>query len=168
MVSSQFGLQCRYLNAGVLYRRASWRRRRFENGLIVKHWAFSTEAAAPNESGHTQIDGPTEAKLSADTAKNKSVIRKYYETVHIAGDHSKIPHYVAADQVRHEPGVRDGLAPFERDLKELTKNRTIDEIKFLLGQRDFVFIAAWRPSVSESDQTWLIAVYRWHAPARTC
>jgi len=115
---------------------------RFEDGLIVEHWAFSTEAVPPNESGHTQIDGPTEAKLSADTEKNKSVIREYYHTVHIAGDHSKIPHYVAADQVRHEPGVRDGLAPFLRDLKEITKNRTIDEIKFLFGQGDFVFIAA--------------------------
>jgi predicted SnoaL-like aldol condensation-catalyzing enzyme len=70
------------------------------------------------------------------------VIREYYETVHIAGDHSKIPHYVAADQVRHERGVRDGLAAFEPDLEELTKNRTIDEIRFLFGQGDFVFIAA--------------------------
>jgi hypothetical protein len=64
------------------------------------------------------------------------VIREYYETVHIAGDHSKIPHYVAADQVRHERGVRDGLAAFEPDLEELTKNRTIDEIRFLFGQGD--------------------------------
>jgi predicted SnoaL-like aldol condensation-catalyzing enzyme len=115
---------------------------RFEHGLIVEHWAFSTEAAPPNESGHTQIDGPTEAKLSEDTDKNKSVIRKYYETVHIAGGHSKIPLYVAADQVRHEPGVRDGLAAFLRDLEVITQHRTIDEIKFVLGQGDFVFVAA--------------------------
>lgn len=115
---------------------------RFEDGLIVEHWAFSTESAPPNKSGHTQTDGPMEAKLSANTEKNKSVIWECYETVHIAGDHGKIPDYVAADQVLHEPGVRDGLAAFQSDLKELTKNRTIDEIKFLFGQGDLVFIAA--------------------------
>jgi len=100
---------------------------RFEDGLILEHWAFSAEAAPPNKSGHTQMDGPTEAKLSEDTEKNKSLIRDYYETVHIAGDHSKIPHYVAANQVRHEPGVRDGLEAFLRDLDVITQHRTIDE-----------------------------------------
>lgn len=115
---------------------------RFEDGLIVEHWVFSEKAASPNESGHTQTDGPTEAKHLADTEKNKSLIRDYYETVHISGDHSKIPQYVAAHQVRHEPGVRDGLAAFQRDLEVITKNRTIDEIRFVFGQGDFVFVAA--------------------------
>jgi predicted SnoaL-like aldol condensation-catalyzing enzyme len=40
---------------------------RFEDGMIVEHWVFSTKAARPNESGHTQSDGPTEAKLDQDT-----------------------------------------------------------------------------------------------------
>lgn len=115
---------------------------RFEEGLIVEHWLFSAEAAPPNQSGHTQTDGPTQANLSADTEKNKSIIREYYETVHICGDHSKIPQYVAEDQLRHEPGVRDGLAPFLRDVELLMQTRTIDELKFVLGQGDFVFIAA--------------------------
>ena len=44
--------------------------------------------------------------------------------------------------IRHEPGVRDGVANFLSDLHRLIKNRTIDEIKFVLGQGDFVFIAA--------------------------
>jgi hypothetical protein len=44
--------------------------------------------------------------------------------------------------IRHEPGVRDGVAAFKRDLEELVKHRSIDEIKFVLGQGDFVFIAA--------------------------
>jgi len=64
---------------------------RFEDGLIVEHWVFSEKAAPPNQSGHTQTDGPTQAKLSEDTEKNKSIVRDYYENVHISGDHSKIP-----------------------------------------------------------------------------
>jgi predicted SnoaL-like aldol condensation-catalyzing enzyme len=116
---------------------------RFEDGLIVEHWVFSAQGAPPNKSGHTQTDGPTQAKLSDDTEKNKSIVREYYETIHVSGDHSKIPQYFSGDHcIRHEPGVRDGVAAFKRDLEELVKHRSIDEIKFVLGQGDFVFIAA--------------------------
>ena len=116
---------------------------RFEDGLVVEHWAFSTMDAPPNQSGHTQTDGPTQPKLSEDTEKNKSIVREYYETIHISGDHSKIPQYFSGDHcIRHEPGVRDGVTAFKRDLAELVKHRSIDEIKFVLGQGDFVFIAA--------------------------
>jgi predicted SnoaL-like aldol condensation-catalyzing enzyme len=71
-------------------------------------------------------------------------MREYYETVHISGDHSKISQYVADDTIRHEPGVKGWarLAAFERDVDSLMQHRTIDELAILLGQGDFVFIAA--------------------------
>jgi predicted SnoaL-like aldol condensation-catalyzing enzyme len=99
--------------------------------------------APPNQSGHTQTDGPTAATLSADPEKNKSIVREYYETIHVSGDHSKIPQYFSGDHcIRHEPGVRDGVENFKRDLEDLVKHRSIDEIKFVFGQGDFVFLAA--------------------------
>jgi predicted SnoaL-like aldol condensation-catalyzing enzyme/uncharacterized protein YndB with AHSA1/START domain len=132
---------------------------RFEDDLIVEHWAFSAKDAPPNQSGHTQTDGPTEAKLSVDTYKNKSIVREYYETIHVSGDHSKIPHYFAGDNcIRHEPGVLDGVTAFKRDLEELVKHRSIDEIKFVLGQGDFVFIAA--KGSHESEPCLYIDLYR--------
>jgi predicted SnoaL-like aldol condensation-catalyzing enzyme len=70
---------------------------RFEDCLVVEHWAFSTMDAPPNQSGHTQTDGPAEAELSEDTEKNKSLVREYYETIHVSGDHSEIPNYFAGD-----------------------------------------------------------------------
>jgi len=116
---------------------------RFEDGLIVEHWVFSARAAPPNESGHTQTDGPTQARVTEDQEKNKSIVREYYETIHVSGDHGKIPRYFSGDHcIRHEPGVRDGVEAFKRDLQELVKHRSIDEIKFVLGQGDFVFVAA--------------------------
>jgi predicted SnoaL-like aldol condensation-catalyzing enzyme len=116
---------------------------RFEDGLIVEHWVFSAKGALPNQSGHTQTDGPTRANFLEDTKKNKSIVRDYYQTIHVAGDHSKIPNYSSGDHcIRHEPGVRDGVAAFKRDLAELVEHRSIDEIKFVLGQGDFVFIVA--------------------------
>ncbi len=116
---------------------------RFEDGLVIEHWAFSAMDAPPNPSGHTQIDGPTEAKHTEDTEKNKAFMRDYYETFHISGDHSRADHYFTGDlMARHEPGVRDGVAEFLRDVEVLMQHRTIDEVKFLLGQGNFVFIVA--------------------------
>jgi predicted SnoaL-like aldol condensation-catalyzing enzyme len=117
----------------------------FEDGLIVEHWAFSAKDAPPNPSGHTQIDGPTEAQHFEDTEKNKSLLRTYYETFHIRADHSRSEQYFDGDfMIRHEPGVRDGVGEFMRDVEVLMQHRTIDEIKFLLGQGEFAFIAAKR------------------------
>ncbi len=116
---------------------------RFEESLIVEHWVFAAKEAPPNESGHTQTDGPIQAKPSEDTEENKSFVQHYYTTIHILRDDGKIPGYFSGDQcIRHEPGVRDGVTEFKRDLERLIKNRSIDEIKFVLGQGDFVFIAA--------------------------
>ena len=115
---------------------------RFDAGKIVEHWAFSAQAGAPNKSGHTQVDGPTDARQGADTEASKALVREYYEAVHIGGRHDLIPHYVSQDIVRHEPGVADSVDAFMRDVEVLTKDRTIDNIKLLLGQGDFVFLAA--------------------------
>lgn len=116
---------------------------RFECGLIAEHWAFSTPDAPPNKSGHTQLDGPTDAKHLEDSEKNKTFARRYYETFHIAGDHSQKNDFFTSDlMIRHEPGVRDGVGEFLRDVEVLMQHRTIDEVKLLLGQGDLVFIAA--------------------------
>ena len=116
---------------------------RFEDGLVVEHWAFGAQGGPPNASGHTQVDGPTEPADLADTEKNKAVVREYYEAVHLGGHHDRIRRYMSGErQTRHEPGVEDGVAAFERDLAIITRNRTIDEIGLLLGQGDFVFVVA--------------------------
>ena len=116
---------------------------RFDDGVIVEHWAFAAPGGPPNRSGHTQVDGPTEPKDLADTEKNKVVVRDYYETIHLSGRYDRIPEYFSGDLcVRHEPGVTDGVAAFVRDLAVLTRNRTIEEIRLLLGQGDFVFLVA--------------------------
>lgn len=132
---------------------------RFEDGLMVEHWVFSEKAGPPNKSGHTQTDGPREARRIEDTEKNKSFMRDYYETFHISGDHSRGDDYFTEDvTVRHEPGVRDGVTEFIRDVKVLMQHRTIDEVKLLLGQGDFVFIAA--QGTHEGDPCLYIDLYR--------
>jgi predicted SnoaL-like aldol condensation-catalyzing enzyme len=132
---------------------------RFADGLVVEHWAFSAKNAPPNPSGHTQVDGPAEVEHFEDTEKNKSLLRTYYETFHIRADHSRSEQYFARDlMIRHEPGVCDGVAEFMRDVEILMQHRTIDEIKFLLGQGDFVFIAA--EGTHEGEPCVYIDLYR--------
>ncbi len=60
--------------------------------------------------------------------------------------------------IRHEPGVRDGIGEFLHDVKHLMQHRTIDEIKLLLAQGDFVFIAA--KGTHESKPCVYVDLYR--------
>ena len=116
---------------------------RFEGDLIAEHWRFSAEAGPPNKSGHTQVDGPTEARDLNRTEQNKAFLRNYYETFHLKGDHGHTERYfIEGVMVRHEPGVSDGVQEFLDDVKLLMQHRTIDRIKLLLGQGDFVFLVA--------------------------
>jgi predicted SnoaL-like aldol condensation-catalyzing enzyme len=132
---------------------------RFQDGLIAEHWAFSAPGAPPNKSGHTQMDGPTEAKHLEETEKNKSFLRNYYETFHLSGDHGQNERFFTGDlMIRHEPGVRDGVGEFLRDVEVLMQHRTIDEIKLLLVQGDLVFVAA--KGTHEGDPCAYIDLYR--------
>ena len=116
---------------------------RFDDGAIVEHWAFAAPPAPPNASGHTQLDGPIEAGRAEDTEANRAFVRDYYETFHIQGHHDQADRYFAGSpMIRHEPGVTDGVDAFLSDLALATRDRTIDEIKLLLGRGDLFFLAA--------------------------
>ncbi len=132
---------------------------RFQDGFIVEHWTFSAPAGPPNQSGHTQVDGPTEAKDVEDTEKNKEFLRNYYENFHIRGDREHNSDYFTSHHMaRHEPGARDGLEAFLSDVQVLMQHRSIDRIKLLLGYGDFVFVAA--EGTHEHEPCLYIDLYR--------
>lgn len=132
---------------------------RFDDGRIVEHWAFYSQCAPPNKSGHTQLDGPTKPQHLEDTEKNKIFARRYYETFHLSGDHSQNDDLFTGDlMIRHEPGVRDGLREFLHDVEILMQNRTIDELKLLVGEGDLMFIVA--KGTQEKQECVFIDLYR--------
>ena len=134
---------------------------RFEDGLVVEHWGFAAPPGPPNRSGHTQVDGPVKAGRKEDTAATEAFARDYYQTFHIAGRHDLADRYFAGSpMVRHEPGVADGVDSFLRDLAMLTRDRTIDEIRLILGEGDLVFIAALGTHQGESCA--YVDLYRVH------
>ena len=116
---------------------------RFESGAIVEHWGFAAPSGPPNASGHTQLDGPVKAGALENTAASKAFVRDYYQSFHIQARHNLADRYFTdSPMIRHEPGVADGVEAFLRDLAIATHDRTIDEIKLLLGRGDLVFVAA--------------------------
>ena len=116
---------------------------RFEDGKIAEQWAFFSPTAPPNVSGHTQLDGPTEPQHLDSTEANKTFVREYYQTFHLAGYRDHNDEFFTGDvMIRHEPGVQDGLGNFLHDVEHLMQRRTIDRIRLLIGQGDLVFLAA--------------------------
>ena len=54
---------------------------RFESGRIIEHWDnLQEKATTPNQSGHTQTDGPTEAKDLDKTEGNKKLVQASTKT----------------------------------------------------------------------------------------
>ena len=53
---------------------------RFEDGLAVEHWDnHQSKSDRPNLSGHTMIDGPTEATDLDRTEENRDLVRSFVE-----------------------------------------------------------------------------------------
>jgi predicted SnoaL-like aldol condensation-catalyzing enzyme len=118
---------------------------RFENGKIVEHWDnLAEKAKAPNRSGHTQTDGPNEAKDLEKTEANKKLVRAFYEDILMQGKKEKLGDYVGGDTyIQHSPGLGDGAAGFARLAAMVgTSNSPIkfEKIHKVLGEGDFVLV----------------------------
>jgi predicted SnoaL-like aldol condensation-catalyzing enzyme len=129
---------------------------KMEQGLIIEHWVVWTAITPPNESGHTQTHGPTEANDAKDTESNKSIVRNLYEAVLIPREYQKLTEYFTGDFVRHDPVGVDGIAAFVQLLDSAAEHGVvlkIDEVKFVLGQGDFVLVAA-KGSLAADHYVW--------------
>ena len=67
---------------------------RIEDGKVVEHWDnLAEKAKQPNRGGHTQTDGPTEAKDLDKTEANKTFVRAFYEDILMKGKKEKLADY---------------------------------------------------------------------------
>ena len=92
-------------------------------GLIAEHWDNLADVAAPNPSGHTQIDGTTEISDLDKTGENRALIEAFLEDV-MQGKHpEKTPEYFAGDAyIQHNTGIADGLSGLGAALESLSAN----------------------------------------------
>ena len=91
---------------------------RFEDDLVVEHWDNIQQRQGPNRSGHSMVDGPTEATDVAQTEVNRTLVRFFAEDVLINGRLEKLEHYVDAERyTQHNPSGADGLSALRSALE---------------------------------------------------
>jgi predicted SnoaL-like aldol condensation-catalyzing enzyme len=119
---------------------------RFEDGLIVEHWDNIQANAAPNASGHTMIDGPTEVTDLDKTEANKALVQSFAEEILIKGRLDKLAGYFHGDNyIQHNPTLSDGLLSFKQVLDKRSKHETIatyHTIRMVLGEGNFVLVVS--------------------------
>jgi predicted SnoaL-like aldol condensation-catalyzing enzyme len=120
---------------------------RFENGKIVEHWDnLQAKPAGANPSGHTMIDGATEATDVAKTEANKAVVRSFVEDILVNGKMEKLAGYYDGDHyVQHNPQIGDGLSGLGAALQAWAKQgitMKYDRIHRVLGEGNFVLVVS--------------------------
>jgi predicted SnoaL-like aldol condensation-catalyzing enzyme len=114
---------------------------RFDGDKLAEHWANVGElAAAPNASGRTQLDGPTEITDRDRTAVNKALIAEFIQTVLIDQQLAKAAQFVDG-YLQHNPLVGDGLPALGALLESLAKQGqpiVYDKLHRVVGDGNFV------------------------------
>ena len=120
---------------------------RFENGKIVEHWDNLQETPiAPNASGHSMTDGPTEAKDLELTEKNKELVRQFVDDILVHGKLDTMAGYYNGDQyTQHNPQIADGLSGLGQALQTWAEHgitMRYDKIHKVLGEGDFILVVS--------------------------
>lgn len=92
-----------------------------ENGRIAEHWDNLAAKAAPNPSGHTQIDGTLEKQL-VDSEATRKVVSDFVGDVLRGENPDKLTDYFDGDTyIQHNTGIADGLSGLGAALSALAK-----------------------------------------------
>lgn len=115
---------------------------RFENGQAVEHWDNIQKRKGPNKSGHSMVDGITDATDHKSTESNRLVIHSFVDDVLIDGHLGKIDDYLNRENyTEHNPRFGDDLVDLCAALsKSITGNFSIEYKKChrLLAEGNFV------------------------------
>ena len=104
---------------------------RFEDGKVAEHWDGIADIAAPNPSGHTQIDGCMEKKDKDKTDQNRDTVKGFvYDVLHGQAP-EKLTGYIA-----------DGLSGLGAALEALGKQgiqMIYNKTHLILAEGNYVF-----------------------------
>ena len=123
---------------------------RFEDDLAVEHWDNIQQRQGPNPSGHTMVDGPSEATDLGRTEYNREFVKSFVEEILLNGKFDKLKDYVdGARFIEHNPGIGDGLPALHAALSNPVPSEVAaiqyDKLHRLLAEGNFVL------SVSEGS-----------------
>ncbi len=82
-----------------------------DEGKIIEHWDNLAKKAAPNPSGHTQIDGPVEAEEQDLTEANRELVKNFLYDVLQGNRPERTADYFNGDAyIQHNVAIADGLS----------------------------------------------------------
>ena len=97
---------------------------------------------APNPSGHTQTDGPTEITDLDKTADNKKLIEKFVDEILLKGDMTNLTSLISpTTYIQHNSVVADGLDGFGAAVKafaEAGKAMVYTKVHKVVAEGNFV------------------------------
>lgn len=115
---------------------------RVEDGKIVEHWDNLIPEAAPNPSGHTQIDGATEITDLDMTDANKAKVEDFINRSMIRHEDVNITDYISPiTYIQHNPMVGDGLEGFGAFMAQMAEQGISMEyhtLHHVIGEGNFV------------------------------
>ena len=115
---------------------------RFERERAVEHWDNIQPRRGPNPSGHTMVDGPSEATDLGQTEANRALVRALVQEVLIERQHDRMGRYVDAEGlIQHDPELADGMAAWRDALASTTEDEPVVDYRRLhrvLAEGSFV------------------------------
>ena len=120
---------------------------RIEDGKLVEHWDnLQEKPAAPNPSGHTMTDGPTEVTDLDRTDANKARVRAFVDEILVNGRMDRLAGYFDNERyVQHNPKIGDKLSGLGLALEAMAKQgitMKYERIHKVLGEGNFVLVVS--------------------------
>ncbi len=145
---------------------------RVQDGKIIEHWDGLVAEAAPNSSGRSQLDGPTELLNNQDIAVNRALVLRFFQQALIDGDYEAFKQYSDGEHfLQHSPDIGDGITAVIDFLNKIRDqgqgllysrtHRSIADGQFVLthsegsiaGQRHAYF-ELWRVENAQIAELW--------------
>lgn len=115
---------------------------RFEGERAVEHWDNIQPRRGPNLSGHSMVDGPTEATDLSRTDANRSLVRDFIEEALIARRVDRLGHYIDGERfTQHSPELGDGIGALNAQLEAVSGDRPFvryERLHRVLAEGSFV------------------------------
>lgn len=108
---------------------------RFESVQAVEHWDNIQRRQGPNASGHTMINGPTEANDLDKTEVNRKIVASFVNEVLINSKIDALDHYIDRERyTEHNPRIDGGFSSLETALSKTTP-KGANEIQYEINHR---------------------------------
>ncbi len=115
------------------------------DGKIAEHWDNIADKAAPNPSGHTQIDGWAEKK-DVDREETRRIVAGFVGDVLRGENPDKLTSYYDGDKyIQHNTSIADGLSGLGAALAAMAEQgiaMVYDKTWFVLADGDYALAAS--------------------------